>query len=116
MPPPEAELPLARLPLNVLLVTVRVPWIQTPPPPTELVLSRTVVVSMLVVPGMGRAPPRLPPCAVLLANVLPVMVVVVFAVCTRTAPPSAVAVLPTKVLSATVSRDEPRLYTAPPGP
>src|SRR5438477_10003056 len=100
MPPPELVLSLAVLLLIVQSVMVRGPaWLHTPPPPLAAVLPLTMVAEMTDCPWRKIAPPPLPPLAVLPVKVLPVIVVVVLVDCTRTAPPSAVDVLPVKELS-----------------
>src|SRR5262245_35362375 len=109
MPPPAEVLEVALLLLTVLPVTVSVPWFHRPPPPPLAVLPLMFEDATLVVPWTKTAPPPLPPLAVLFVKLLPVMVVTVFDVCTRTAPPSAVEVLPVKELSVMDRTEELRL-------
>src|SRR5438128_2345441 len=96
MPPPDAVVLLARLPLTVLPEMVSGPCTQTPPPPTALVLLLTVV--SVTVSGAWRksAPPPLRPLAVFVSNVQAVTVAAAPEDCMRKPPPSAEAMLPTK--------------------
>src|SRR5262245_42857489 len=106
IPPPELVTPLARLLLNVESVIVRLPWLNRPAPPVELVLPLILLVLTMALPCRKIPPPPLPPFAILPVKLLPTIVVVVFEVCTRTAPPSAADVLPWKVLSLMPSTEE----------